>query len=484
MSSGEPIRRIAIAGDGIVAWSAAAALRRRMPWLSVALVRAPVAPGAMADCIASTLPSILGFHDDLALRDDDAVQRTGAAVRLGTAFEGWVEASPGYFHGYGAHGRPFGTASFQQHWIRAAQAGDARPFHDYSPAAALALGGRFVPPDPSPSAPLGRFEYGLVLDLPRYRAMMRALALHSGVSETGDLAGVERRADGGVAGLHLTNGNRVTADLFVDATGPAALLRAGAGGGREDWSRELLCDRVVIADAADAREAPPYDRVEARADGWQWTASAARSTQTGRCFSSRHGTPEPDGEVAELSPGTWERPWLGNCVAIGDAAIAIEPLEWSNLHLAHSAIDRIVAMLPDRDCVDIELAEYNRQTLAEARRVRDFVLLHYVTARRAEPFWQASAAVALPQTLEHTLIQFRERGRLPVHEEETFARDSWAAVLFGQGVVPRRVDPLIEDTDPAASARAMTSFHGELISAVRAAPPSRAFHDQQGRSAR
>jgi tryptophan halogenase len=474
-----PIRTVAVVGDGIVAWSAAAALRRRLPWLSVTVVRAPVSAAALADRVACTLPSILGFHDDLRIGDEDAVLRTGALARLGTAFDGWTGEGSQFFHGYGAHGRPFGTASFQQHWVRAARSGATESFHDYSPAAALALAGRFAPAGATSATPLRGYEHGLVLDPARYRAMLRALALHSGAQEAGDFANVTIDARGFVECVRTVGGTRIAADLFVDAAGPAAPLRGPLGGLREHWGAQLPCDRVVIAEAVADDERPAFDRVRAEPNGWSWRASAADTGQTGACFSSHYAA--APGEAADLLQGAWERPWIRNCIAVGDAAVAIEPLEWSNLHLAHSAIDRIVAMLPDRDCAEIELAEYNRQSLAEARRVRDFVLLHYVTARRPEPFWRASAAVALPSSLEHTLTQFRERGRLPTYEEETFTRDSWAAVLFGQGVLPRRVDPLIEDTDPDVSAREMARFRADLTGAIAAAPSHKTFHDHQKR---
>lgn len=139
---------------------------------------------------------------------------------------------------------------------------------------------------------------------------------------------------------------------------------------------------------------------------------------------------------------------MRNCLAIGDAAVRVEPLEWANLHLAHSQIDRLVSMMPDKEFAPVELAEYNRQCNAEADRVRDFICMHYLTARRSEPFWKAASSVEPPPSLAHTLSLFAERGRLPYYEEETFARDSWLAVLLGQGFLPHRIDPLSESVTP------------------------------------
>ncbi|HUG45191.1 MAG TPA: tryptophan 7-halogenase, partial [Sphingomicrobium sp.] len=167
-----------------------------------------------------------------------------------------------------------------------------------------------------------------------------------------------------------------------------------------------------------------------------------------------------------------------NCVAIGDSAIAIEPLEWTNLHLAHSAIDRMVAMMPDRDCNPVELWDYNRQCSAEAERARDFAILHYAVAQRdGEKFW-SEAAQNPPASLAHTLAQFRERGRLPFYEEETFARDSWVAVLLGQGVIPRRIDPLIDSVSEQESEIAMNRMRASIERLAGSAPPADAYLQQ------
>lgn len=74
--------------------------------------------------------------------------------------------------------------------------------------------------------------------------------------------------------------------------------------------------------------------------------------------------------------------------------------------------------------------------------------MHYVTARRDEPFWKDVASMKPPSSLAHTLAFFAERGRLPYYEEETFSRDSWVAVLLGQGFEPRQTDPLADTMSP------------------------------------
>jgi tryptophan halogenase len=483
-----PIAEIAVAGGGRVGWSAAAALKRRLPHLKVTVVATVPPPGAIAERTISTLPSIGPFHADIGLSEADTVVRAGSILRAGTLFEDWAQGLPAYVHAYGPHGQPFGALSFHHLWLRAIRDGEAEPFDRYSASAELGRG-RSSAID---SRRAKNMAFGLQLNPVRYHEMMRAYALHLGVIERqANLLDVRLRIeDGFVENLVLSDGGTLTADLFVDCTGPQASIRTRLNEQFEDWSRWLPCDRVMFGHGAAAADPPLVDQVVAQAGGWQWHAACAAEASLGMAYASDHCSDDAAADLlrsagasgiyepATIRQGRRTQPWFRNCIALGDAAITVEPLEWTNLHLAHSAIDRIIAMMPDSACAPIELAEYNRQCSDEGDRVRDFICLHYVTAQRpGEPFWQTARSSELPPSLAHTLGLFAERARLPFHEEETFARDSWLAVLLGQGVRPRRIDPLT-DLIPEDQARAALDRMRHAASTSAGEPKHRTYMQQ------
>lgn len=486
MSAGGRIGSVVVAGSGIAGYSAAAMIRRRIPGVEVIVAGSPPPANALAERIASTLPSAVGFHDDAGIPEPDLVNATGASFRMGGRFEGWAADRPAYVHAYGEVGQSFGTTSFHLHWARLAQAGRPPRFEAHSPAAMLAEAGRFVHPQGDAGSPLASFEYGLNLDPARYHALLGAYLRHLGVAERpAAIADVRIDGDTGrVAALVLDDGSEVAGDLFVDCTGPGALVRSRLDDRFEDWSRWLPCDRLLLGHGPGTPDPAPLDPVSAHAAGWRWSSASRALAQHGLVYSSAHlsdskaervfragAAVEPASEPLAIRAGRRSQPWLRNCVAIGDAAVSIEPLEWTNLHLAHSAIDRIVAKMPDRDFSPVELWDYNREAAAEADRVRDFVLLHYVVSDRPrDAFWRDAAAIELPDTLAHTLTLFRERGRLPYYEEETFTRHSWAAVLFGQGVVPRRADPLVATVPSEQAAQSMTQLRERIAAMVPSFP--------------
>jgi len=487
--NGNAMRDVVIVGGGLLGWSAAAALRRKIPALRITMVPLPPPADALAERIGSTLPSIIEFHRDLGMSDGDALLRAGSSLRLGTEFDGWTGEHSSYVHAYDRYGQAIGTASFHIHWVRQAKLQAGAPFDAYSPAAQMARVGRFVLPDEDPASPFGQYEYGLALDPARYPQVMRAYALHLGAIERpGGVAGVNLRPDDGfIESVALDDGTALSADLFVDCTGPRALLRGQLDDAFEDWSGWLPCDRVLFADSAATADPSPLDRAIAHEAGWRWVAQSRSRTSHGFAYASAEisddnaartlrgfAGADPQAPVA-IRQGRRPQPWLRNCVALGDAATMAEPLEWTNLHLAHSAIDRLVAMMPDRDCAPVELWDYNRQCAAETDRVRDFLALHYLTSQRAEPLWRRMRETAPPASLAHTLRLFKERGRLPFYEEETFSRDSWLAVLLGQGVLPVHIDPLIDVVPPSESERALATMRDAIARQLPALPTQAQF---------
>jgi tryptophan halogenase len=476
--SARAIASVVIVGSGIVAWSAAAAIRRQLPAIRVVVLSVPVPADAFADRLGCTLPSIGDFHRDIGLAEADTVIRIGSGFRLGTRFEGWSGEGSHFIHSYGDYGRPLGASAFHHHWLRAQGSGRATPFDEYSAGGVMASAGRFLPPDKGSVSRIANYTYGLHIDPPRYRDMMHAFAMHLGAEEHGGaMAEVRIREDGFVDAIVLTDGSELRADLFVDTSGPQAMVRGTVDQDREDWTEYFVADRIAFADLPAPYEPFTMDHAKAFAHGWAWEAASVTRKSGGVIFSSAHLDDARADEIRSgsesiaLHPGRLTNPWVRNCVAIGDAAVAIEPLEWTNLHLAHSAIDRLVAMMPDTDCNPVELWDYNRQVNAEADRIRDFVLLHYAVASRPDdPFWQDASSRPLPASLDHTLSQWRERGRLPFYEEETFSRDSWVAVLIGQGVVPRRLDPLLGSVPAKESERMMHQLRAAIRSSVAQAP--------------
>ncbi|HVI99721.1 MAG TPA: FAD-dependent oxidoreductase [Sphingomonas sp.] len=464
--SDEAIRSIAILGGGIVGLSAACAFAHALPATHVTLIATPPDPARLADRALATLPDAARFHERIGLDEAGLMRHAGATHRLGTAFTGWSADGSGWLLCFGAHG-PRDQADFHQHWLIARREGDTTPFHAYSPAAALAIAGRMAPPDDDPASPLADIDLALRLDPAAYTAQLAGLAGHLRVETVaGALSTVERRDDGGVAALLLADGRRVAADLFVDAGGPAAPLLSTLDDAFEDWGATLPCDRLLIAEPQ-----PPalglVDERHATECGWWWLAPGRVQTDIGLAYASALTGDDDAARVLEteanarprarlaIRPGHRPLGWIANTLAIGNAAVTLDPLAGIDLALAHNAILRAIDLLPDRTMPPTLIAEFNRRTTDEHARARDFTAAHYLASnRRTGAFWQALDGVVPPESLAITLGQFAGRGHLPHFEEEIADPDLRRALLLGLGVMPARGDPAAQAM-PADRRRAM-----------------------------
>jgi tryptophan halogenase len=485
----EAIRTVCVLGGGIVGVTAALAFARGLPRARVTIIETPLDPAALADRMPGSLPAIAPFHAWLGIDERELVASGAATHRLATRFERWSADGAPWYHAYGDYGLAADGVPFHQVWAAARQAKRALPFHAYSAAAALAQAGRFVHPEADPGSPLSTYDYALRLDPQRYRERIAAHAGRARVERLqGEYGGVEQREDGAVAALLLKDGRRLEADLFLDCAGPAAPLLSSVSDAFEDWGDSLPCDRLLLGTAPALAAPSMQDIATATSVGWRWASPlpdrvvaglAYNSAITGEGRARRVLASEAGVDAAEavsIRPGRRPEAWVRNVLALGDAAVALDPLESTNLSVAHSAIRRALALIPGRDFHPLELAEYNRQTIQQTDRIRDFLALHYLRAppRKGE-FWQAVADRALPASLARTVEQFEARGRLPFFEEESFDKHSWLAVFLGMGIVPRALDPSAGALQLEPAIAGMERLAANLAALPARLPPYQAY---------
>ena len=432
------IRSILVAGDGIVGRSAALAFARALPGVDVSLLAVAPDPAALAEQIPATLPMVDRFHAAIGFDELDLVRRDIACHHLGTRVDDqWA-------HSFGTVGRDEGQVPFHQLWLGAHLENGALPFDRYCPASVIGAAGKFVHPSGEPTSPLATYLYGFRLNPRRYRALLVA-ATDALTCHNGPIARIERRGDGGITAIELADGQSLAADLFVDCTGPRRLLIGRDAHEFDDWSHWLPAREIMLDWSLDDAPAP-LDRIATSDDGW----TLCTTVPGARLVAAVAHSPAP-GSVT-IRPGRRRASFVANVLAIGDSAVALNPLLGANLSLAHSAILRAIELLPGRDCNALERGEYNRLNALEADRARDLHIL----------FQHRSDMPSSPDGLARTLGQWRRRGRLPFFEEDMFTPASWAQVLIGTGHLPDHQTPAAGAVDRNAAADAMGRLAHEL----------------------
>ncbi|MEP9359737.1 tryptophan halogenase family protein [Sphingomonas sp. KR3-1] len=459
------IRSIGIVGAGVAGWMAALALGRALPQADVTVIETEgpdwsLGPFGPAEASLPDFAAWLADHDV----DEAALLRAArGSFSLGTVCSGWAGPEADWFLPFGTIGAPLGSTPFHQLAARLRQADHPLRLADFSLAAVAAAAGRFERPSPDPRSVLSSFGYGLHLDRAGLPQVLRAA---TGLAP----AGIFRRAEanGEITAVELHDGSRVTADLWLDCSGPAALLAGQFDGGWDDWSAWLPCDRALESFAPAGGIPPPYAHAGAFEGGWQRTVPLVGGQGGALLYAAAH-LPEQPGAVP-IAQGRRARAWVGNVVALGAAAALVEPIHGWNLALLQDALSRLVGLLPAAPH-GREPAEYNRLAAEAADRVRDFAILHYkANGRTGEALWDQARAAPVPEPLQHKLDLFASRGRVPLLDEELFGAADWIAVLDGQGIRPRRHDALADAIPEEALTQHFSRIRAVILDAVRAMP--------------
>ncbi len=456
---------IVIVGGGSAGWMCAAACARVLHPSRYRITLIESDDIGTVGVGEATLPALRDFNELLGLDEAQFMRETQATFKLGIEFRGWDQPGQRYVHPFGAFGQLWGGVEFQHHWMRAKLRGlNPAPFEEFSCAVRACRRNAFDFPDfKSPKSTT--YSYAYHFDAGLYAGFLRRWATARGVKRIeGQVVDVALHAESGdITGLTLKSGQTLEGDFFVDCSGFRSLLLTKLGSEWEDWTPWLPCDRAWAVPCERGADFTPYTRSTAQSGGWLWRIPLQHRTGNGHVFSSRFTSEEAaraallghlDGpaldepRLLKFRAGRRAQAWKRNCVGIGLASGFLEPLESTSLFLIQKGIQDFLRLLPTPEAprTDERLSgEFNRLSDALYERIRDFLILHYVANRRhGEALWDHVRGYALPESLDHKLRLFASRGHVPYYKDGFFSRDSWLAVLFGQGLAPRAYDRLAD----------------------------------------
>ena len=180
-----------------------------------------------------------------------------------------------------------------------------------------------------------------------------------------------------------------------------------------------------------------------------------------------------------FNAGWRERPWIGNCVAVGLAGGFLEPLESTGIVLIEAAIGMIAELFPHHGPIDLPARRFNELMAARYANIVNFLKLHYCLSRRPEPFWRDNADPAtVPERLRELLGQWRHRppSRFDFTlDVESFAFFNYQYILYGMGFTTDLSDDRDAFPDMAEAQRLFARIKAFGERATRDLPAHRAL---------
>lgn len=489
----KPLRKIVIVGGGTSGWMAAAILSHQLnPDLcQILVVEAEDIPTVGIG--ESTVPPFVGLIQRLGIDEQAFMRATQATYKLGIQFVDWHQPRSHYFHPFGSIGRSMGPHDFYQCWLKAQALGDTSGLQDFSPCSVMAENGRFFQPGKARQSPIGGASYAYHVDATAVARYLCDYSKARGVKHMhGHVESIERRDNGHITRLILSDGGRVDGDFFIDCTGfRALLLGQSLGVDWLDWSAYLPCDRAVAVKASASGPVPLYTQARARRAGWSWRIPLQGRTGHGYVYSSQF-CKEAEARATLLAPlegktlgepvqlafqaGHRKQIWQHNCLALGLAAGFVEPLESTSIHLIARGMAFFLRYFPDQDCDPALMREYNRRMIADFEEVRDFLVLHYCTSqRRDSPFWRWCQTMPTPDSLAERIELFCGHGALREGVDELFRAASWQSVFEGMGIRPNKHCPRVDNLDPQAILRDLQQAKNAIAGMVRTLPRHEAY---------
>ncbi|MGI9249663.1 MAG: tryptophan halogenase family protein [Pseudohongiellaceae bacterium] len=488
--------RVVVAGGGTSGWLAAAALGKLLgKAIEVSIIESE-AIGRIGVGEA-TIPPLRTFHRLLGIDEPTMMRETQATVKLGIEFTNWGKTGESYIHSFGVNGQDCWACEFQHFWLAGHKKGlNDDPIGLYCRELIAAREGKAFAGENTDVNYAFHFDAGL------YAEFLKRLALKHGVKFIeGVITEVNTRpADGHIESLSMQDGSVVEGDLFLDCTGFRALLINGTlKVGYETWGHFLPCNAAVAVQSEKAGAPRPYTQAIAHGFGWQWRIPLQHRMGNGLVYSADHvsdeealntllgnleSKPITEPRAFKYQTGRRAEAWNKNCIAIGLAAGFLEPVESTSIHLAMSAILRLLKLFPQGEISPTHVAEYNQQTKDEMERVRNFIILHYhATQRDDTEFWRHCRAMPIPPELEHRIKLFRETGAIPLQEKELFRVDSWTQVMLGQHIVPQSYHPIVDAMPIEELTRFLEGLKARTRDQVAKMPSHQAFLDQYCKAA-
>ena len=411
-----------------------------------------------------TWPTMRDTLRQIGISEVDFLRSCDVSFKQGSQFIDWQRGEgESYYHPF-VPPAGYGSANLAAHWLD--RRGDINFVDAVCPQGKVCDLGLAPKTPQTPEYAFG-LNYGYHLNAGKFVELLKCHCVEKlGVDyQLGHVDQVLSAENGDIAALCLSNGEKMSGDLFVDCTGFAALLIGKHYQVPFVSQRDCLFNDTALAVQVNhASEDTPIascTKSTAQSSGWIWDIALPTRRGIGYVFSSQHLSLEkaedelqryldadpalakdaPSPRKITFQPGHRQTFWHKNCVAVGVSAGFVEPLEASALVLIEKSAEFLSNNLPqDRKAMTVVAKRFNEIVGKYWVDIIDFLKLHYVLSERTDSdYWQDHSLI---ETMPDSLCDSLELWRSQVpwvsdsnNRAELFSAASVQYVLYGMGFV-------------------------------------------------
>jgi tryptophan halogenase len=417
------INKVVIVGGGSAGWMSAATFIRTFPDKEIIVIESPDYP--IVGVGESTLGSIKEWTNYIGLDEKDFMPATDAVYKMSIKFTDFYKEDSGSFH-Y-PFGNPFleGTFNGLNDWYVKKSLYPNLDLADYArtffPALTLAEQNKL---SWNESGKLYNFNFkkdvAYHFDATKFGLWLKNnYCIPRGVKVLPLTVNEVKLNEDGIESLILSNGDSISADLFIDCTGWSSILLGQAlNEPFDDYSHQLpnnraWATRIPYTDIE--KEMEPYTNCTAIENGWVWNIPSWQRIGTGYVYSDKYvdsedalvefknylksdkmtiHDPNRDVESYEYKDikfriGIHNRIWVKNVVAIGLSAGFIEPLESNGLFTVHTFLIKLMKSLNRGTANQWDRDAFNIACKTVYLDFKDFVAMHYALSNRTSTkYWK------------------------------------------------------------------------------------------------
>ncbi len=445
MSNNLAIRKsdILIVGGGTAGFTTALILKRRFPKKDISVVKSDKI-GVIGVGEGST-EHWSYFMEFCGLDWKEVVRETDAAIKIGIKYVNWADKD--YYHN--VDGRFYNTSlvgQLQGSYIYSYI--NDKPQIDTTDD--LSLESK-VPDEDWCCSNQYHFNALKLRDYLEKKCLERGVNVHTDLIEDVIMRyNIQQNIDGidYIQGEH-----KYKADFYIDCTGFRRVLIGKLGAKWVSYQKYLIMNEAIAFPTEDTPEYPVYTTITAMKYGWMWQTPVYGRWGNGYVFNNKYiNAREAQDEVEahlghkvelfkniKFEPGTLDKFWIHNCMALGLSANFIEPLEATSIG---SSINQTFMFMNYFDNYDeYQIEHFNKQMTLCMENLRDFVIIHYLVKKDDSQFWLDLQHVPIPKDLEYKLKLWKNR--LPIEEDFggsqyfMFYSQNFTSVLYGLGLLDK-----------------------------------------------